>query len=122
KLGEDADFLKAREFSILDKVLRLLRAPRSSQGTNKTALERSAAAVVFANRAVHLVAGSRLVDVTYSDPVPTRAQKVATAFAEAFIDSTIDKRFLANAYAKTFLEDQIKQLKLRLEESEQEAL
>ena len=40
------------------------------------------------------------------------------AYADAFIASTIDKRFQANAYAKTFLEDQIKQLKLRLEESE----
>ena len=40
------------------------------------------------------------------------------AYADAFIASTIDKRFQANAYAKTFLEDQIKQLKLRLEELE----
>ena len=39
------------------------------------------------------------------------------AFANAFIASNLDKRFEANAYAKTFLEDQLKQLKLLLEES-----
>ena len=36
--------------------------------------------------------------------------------------SNLDKRFEANSYAKTFLEDQIKQLKLRLEESEKALL
>ena len=59
-----------------------------------------------------------MVDITYTDPVPARAQRIATAYADAVIAANLDKRFQANAYAKTFLEDQIKQLKLRLEESE----
>ena len=40
----------------------------------------------------------------------------------AYIASTVDKRFQANSYAKTFLEDQINQLKIRLEESEKAML
>ncbi len=68
------------------------------------------------------VPGSRLVDVTYSDPAPARAQRIANAYADAFIASNIDKRFEANSYAKTFLEDQSQQLKLRLEESEKALL
>ena len=56
--------------------------------------------------------------MSYSDPAPARAQKIATALADAFIASNLDKRFEANAYAKTFLEDQLKQLKLRLQDSE----
>ncbi len=63
-----------------------------------------------------------MVDIDYSDTAPWRAQKVVTAFADAFIASNLDKRFEANAYAKTFLEDQVKQLKLRLEESERTLL
>jgi capsular exopolysaccharide synthesis family protein len=39
------------------------------------------------------------------------------ALAQAFIASNLEKRFEANSYAKTFLEDQLQQLKLRLEES-----
>src|SRR6185295_10080585 len=51
------------------------------------------------------------------DPDPSRAQRIVMAFAQAFIASNLDKRFEANTYAKTFLEDQLKQLKLILEES-----
>ena len=85
-------------------------------------MEAEAAAVILDNRAVRPVAGSRLVDVEYSDPVPARAQKIANAYADAFVASTLDKRFQANASAKTFLEDKIAQLKLRLEESEKKLL
>ena len=47
-----------------------------------------------------------------------RAQRIANAYADAYVASNLDKRFEANSYAKIFLEDQSKQLKLRLEESE----
>ena len=66
--------------------------------------------------------GSRLVDVTYSDTSPERAQRVANGYADAFMAANLDKRFQANASAKTFLEDKIQQLKLRLEESEKRLL
>ena len=64
---------------------------------------------------VQPVTGSRLVDVSYSDPVPALAQQVANAYADAFLATSIDKRFQANASAKVFLEDKIQQLKSRLE-------
>lgn len=70
------------------------------------------------NLAVRPVPGSRLVHLSYTDPSPDRAQRIAAAFGEAFIASTLDKRFEANSYAKVFLEDQLKQLKFRTEESE----
>ena len=73
--------------------------------------------MIAGNIVVRPVAGSRLVDISYSDPDPARAQRIVTAFANAFIASNLDKRFEANAYAKTFLEDRLKELKLRLEES-----
>ncbi len=77
---------------------------------------------MVANRTIRPVIGSRLVDISYSDPDPARAQRIAAAYAEAFISSNIDKRFEANSYAKVFLEDQIQQLKLRLEKSEKTML
>ncbi|ADH90500.1 capsular exopolysaccharide family [Ancylobacter novellus DSM 506] len=64
------------------------------------------------------VPASRLVDIVYTDPSPLRAASIANAYADAYVASNLDKRFEASAYAKVFLEDQIKQLKLRLEESE----
>ena len=71
---------------------------------------------------VNPVPDSRLIDVSYSDPDPARAQRVANAYADAFVATNIDKRFQANAAAKTFLEDKIAQLKARLEELEKKLL
>ncbi len=124
KLGNDPDFLKPREFSIVGAVMDILKSAPLTAGeqNDNSASERAAAGVVLTNRTVRPVSGSRLVDVTYSDPVASRAQRIAMAYADAFIASNVDKRFQANAYAKTFLEDQIQQAKLRLEESEKALL
>ena len=65
---------------------------------------------------------TRLIDISYSDPDPGRAQRIANAYADAFVATTIDKRFQANASAKVFLDDKVQQLKLRLEESEKKLL
>lgn len=120
RLGQDKDFTKPREFSITGAVSSLLvnREAASRKGGAEAALEKAAAEIVLANRSIKPVVGSRLVDVLYTDPSPQRAQRVVMALAEAYIASNLDKRFEANAYAKTFLEDQLKQLKIRLEESE----
>ena len=48
---------------------------------------------VWENLTVRPVVGSRLVDVSYSDPDPARAQRVANAYADAYIASNLDKRF-----------------------------
>jgi capsular exopolysaccharide synthesis family protein len=124
KLGDDGDFIKAREFSIVGAVTSWLKAPATAGNESgiKSDTQSAAVGVVMGNRAVRPITGSRLVDISYSDPVPSRAQRIAMAFAEAFIASNLDKRFEANVYAKTFLEDQLKQLKLRLEESEKTLL
>jgi succinoglycan biosynthesis transport protein ExoP len=122
RLSDDQSFLNPREFSILSFARSLVSRAPSSDTTdvvrNRAVTERAAAGIILANRAVRPLTGSRLVDVIYSDPSPQRAQAIAAAYAEAFIASNLDKRFQANSYAKTFLEDQIKQLKLRLEDSE----
>ncbi len=86
------------------------------------ARERALTKMVIESRSVRQLPGSRLVDVSYSDPSPAMAQLIVNAIADAYISSNIDKRFDANSYAKTFLEDQTKQLKLRLEESEKALL
>ena len=119
KLGDDADFLKPRGFSILSLLRVMLQSGSPQQDeADKSSLAKSAVNIVLDNRLVKPVSGSRLVDIVYTDPAPARAQRVAMAMADAYIASNIDKRFEANAYAKVFLEDQSKQLQLRLEKSE----
>jgi succinoglycan biosynthesis transport protein ExoP len=121
-LGADKDFFEPREFSLIGTIGRLFAPTPEGKNVDKKALQGVAAGIILRNRAVELLAGSRLVDVSYSDPVPARAQRIANAYADAFVASNLDKRFEANASAKTFLEDKIAQLKLRLEESEKKMI
>jgi polysaccharide biosynthesis transport protein len=120
KLGEDQDFFRPRNFSITNAIFKIIGLGGGSGGgtANKSDREGAAAGIVLGNRVVRPVLGSRLVDIDYSDPNPSRAQRIASAYADAFVASNLDKRFQANSYAKVFLEDQLKTLKLRLEDSE----
>jgi len=122
-LADNIEFFRPRSISLLSFAKQLVVGKRpppvSGDRSNR---ERSAVGRVMGARAVRPVTGSRLVDVVYSDPNPGIAQQVAAAYAEAFVASNLDKRFQANSFAKTFLEDQIKQLKLKLETSEKAML
>jgi succinoglycan biosynthesis transport protein ExoP len=120
KLGEDPDFLQPKGFSIMGSVMGLLGLIPSADGNqpDKTAAQGWATGIVLGNRAVRPVPNSRLVDISYTDTDPIRAQRIANAYADAFIATNVDKRFQANESAKVFLEDKIQQLKLRLEQSE----
>ena len=121
-LGADADFLKPRSFSVIGSVMGLFRSRPANSQPNQEASARAAVGIVLAYRAMKPVMGSRLVDLSYTDTNPGRAARVVTALADAFIQSQVDKRFQANAFAKAFIEDKLKQLQLRLQESEHTVL
>lgn len=118
QLQEDLDFLKPRSQSLTGWLLGQFRSAGDLSQTPSASRASAAAGVVSSHIAVQPVAGSRLINLSYTDPSPQRAQRIANAYAEAYVASNLDKRFEANSYAKVFLEDQIKQLKLRLEDSE----
>lgn len=67
---------------------------------------------------VEPVKNSRLVKVSFDNPDPVMAARVANAVAGNFIDVNLERRFNANSYAKDFLEERIKQVKAKLEETE----
>jgi polysaccharide biosynthesis transport protein len=117
KLGDDEDLLTQRTFSAaIGRAFKFLKSAEPQ--LDKRAKERRAVGLVLEGRTIKAVAGSRLIDVIITDPSAARAAAIANAYADSFVASTIDKRFEANSYAKTFLDDQSKQLKVRLEESE----
>lgn len=118
QLQEDLDFLKPRNQSLTGWIFGLLKSRGDSSETPLASRASAAAGVVASQIAVQPVAGSRLINLSFTDPSPQRAQRIANAYAEAYVASNLDKRFEANSYAKVFLEDQLKQLKLRLEDSE----
>ncbi|MBL0229038.1 GNVR domain-containing protein [Thermomonas sp.] len=77
-----------------------------------------ATVVVRGGLSVEPVRDSRLVKINYDSTVPGFSVRVANAVAEGFIASGLERKFGATSYAKTYLEDQLKLTKAKLEESE----
>lgn len=63
---------------------------------------------------------SRLVDIQFTSPDPQLSARIANAWAAGFRDSTLERRYDATSYARTFLEGRLAQLRARLEESERQ--
>jgi capsular exopolysaccharide synthesis family protein len=66
------------------------------------------------------VRDSRLVRITFDSPDPQLSARIANAFADNFISSNLERRFEASAYARTFLEQRLAELKAKLEDSERQ--
>lgn len=71
---------------------------------------------------VEPVHNSRLVKVHFDSPDPQLATQIVNTYADTFINLNLERRFDASAYAKEWLEDQIRQTKAKLEESERQLL
>lgn len=72
------------------------------------------------NFGVSPVRGSRLVQISFQSPDPTLSARVVNAFAEAYIQSNLQRRFESTAYVRDFLEERIAQTKSRLEDAERQ--
>jgi polysaccharide biosynthesis transport protein len=64
------------------------------------------------------IQNSRLVRLSVDNSDPALAAKIANATAQTFVSLGQERRIESSSYAKTFLEDQITQMKAKLEESE----
>jgi capsular exopolysaccharide synthesis family protein len=78
--------------------------------------------VILGGRTIKAVKATHLVDITYTDRNPARAQRVARAYGEAYVALNQDKRLKFHADAKLLLEDQLNQLKQRLENADKAVL
>jgi len=70
------------------------------------------------NLSIEPIKNSRLVRIHYHSPNPEEAAIVANTIGQSFINMTLERRYEASSYAKTFLEEQIKQVRANLEDSE----
>ena len=97
--------------------------PPARTGTAAVQAERRRAValeVVQDGLGVTPLRGSRLVGISFDNPDPVVAARVANAFAENFIQSNLDRKYESSSYAREFLEEQIAQTKGRLEEAERQ--
>ncbi len=92
--------------------------PTATTPGDAAALLRQATGVVQRGLSVKPVDESRLVRIIFDSPDPKFSVRVANAVAEGFIASSLERRMGTTSYAKTYLEDQLAQTKVKLEESE----
>lgn len=76
--------------------------------------------VVQDNLGVAPVTGSRLVIINFDSPDPQLSARVANAFAENFIQASLDRRYESTSYVRDFLEERIAQTKSKLEDAERQ--
>lgn len=63
---------------------------------------------------------SRLVSIVYTSPDPQLSARIANAWGRLFIQTNIERRFEATAYARSFLETRLAETRQRLDRSERE--
>ena len=73
---------------------------------------------LLGNLEIDPVLESSLVRIHYDSADPKEAAAVANAIADNFVNSTLERRYESNSYAKKFLDERIAQVRANLEDSE----
>lgn len=95
-------------------------AGRNGTKAKEDGLLKSAAGVIAGGMSVMPVRDSRLVRINFDSPSPQFAARAVNAVADGYIAAGLERRFGASSYAKTYLEDQLKLSKAKLEDSERQ--
>jgi len=82
--------------------------------------QRVAGELLLSHVAVTPTRLSRLVDITFVSPDPGFSAQVVNAWTSNFIKVSLERRYQATSYARTFLENRLEQLRQRLEMSERQ--
>ncbi|MFM5922648.1 MAG: GumC family protein [Novosphingobium sp.] len=95
-----------------------MEAGTPGPGTSATALREMTIGLLRGNMAVNLPRNSRIATVSFESANPALSAQVANAFAEEFIQASLQQRYDSSAYARDFVSNQLQDAKAKLEESE----
>jgi polysaccharide biosynthesis transport protein len=116
---QPATALAAGSDGLIDRIISGYRKLSTPATADPQTLGREAVVSAFLTALiVEPVQNSRLVRLSVDNSDPALAAKIANATAQTFVSLGQERRIESSSYAKTFLEDQIKQMKTKLEESE----
>lgn len=79
---------------------------------------RSVTGLVAGGLTIEPIRNTHLVQIEYTSTSPEFSAEVANAVASGFIAASMDRQVGASSYASKYLQDQLEQLRSRLEESE----
>lgn len=121
-LSEKADFLfPTPDFSLSNIFRRAFGAQTSPSLEEYTPEQREQMAIgrVLGGLSVDLVSNTSLLSVTFRDQKPQYASEVANQVAQSFIDQRMDQTSETSDMARQFIQEQVIQVKEKLQESEQ---
>ena len=87
-------------------------------GTAPTALRELTIGLLRGNMQAKLPRNSRIATITFESTDPGLSAQVANAFAEEFIQASLQQRYDSSSYARNFVANQLQDAKVKLEESE----
>ncbi|MDE2179163.1 MAG: polysaccharide biosynthesis tyrosine autokinase [Xanthomonadaceae bacterium] len=117
-LAHDPVFKRMQQPSPLGRLLGLLH-PGAGARTPE-ALDHDDVKTLLGALSIEPIRNSRLVAIHVDTPDPKFSARVANAYADAFIQSNLERRMEGSSYAKSYLDDRLQQLKQRLEDSDKE--
>jgi polysaccharide biosynthesis transport protein len=92
----------------------------AAPGADRAAAEQAATATVQGSLDVRMVPNSAVVQLSAVSRDPAAAARVANAAADAYINSSLERRYQASSYARNFLQRQIATVRRELESSERQ--
>lgn len=90
------------------------------ESLDREARQKYAASLLHSNLDVEPVRDSRLIRISYSSVDPVLAARAVNGFADAFISTSLERRYEASSYARNFLQRQVEKVRRDLEQSERE--
>ncbi len=94
--------------------------PEGRKGLTASEIETKMARTLMGATTVKQQGLSRLVVVGVTTPSPQLSARVANAMAAEFQTTSLERRYESSSYARQFLEERLRQVKQKLEESEKE--
>ena len=92
----------------------------ADQSAAPAARLRQASRSIASNLAVEMPEEGQLIRFSYVSDSPQLAAQIANAYADAFINSTLQRRYDSSSYARAFLQRQINKTRADLEKSERQ--
>ncbi len=118
-LANDPIYLHLQNPSSLSRLRSMILPGKKPEKTLASDAD-SAALGDFVNAGLNIepVKDTRLVQISFDSTNPQLAARIANAVADNFIAANLEHTFNASAYARSYLEGRLAQLKQKLEESE----
>lgn len=116
RLGDDAAFFE--KFGVKSSEDMFENGRPIQTAAARAARIKAAGNLILARMDVEPERMSRLVEISFTSPDPELSKRVVDAWSTNFIQSTLERRYSATSYARNFLEERLKQLRIRIDESE----